>query len=142
MSEIRTYSTAEMNSLIQSQGAVPDLTRSTPWPEKPSGDTGRKKDTVKVAGLTAANWRMPEVVIYEHINFGGAERRTNLNWSYVGDFWNDRISSIIVVSGTWRFYQHANYQGAYWDLPQGWYSWVEANLIPNDFLSSFQIIEF
>ncbi|HEY7078920.1 MAG TPA: peptidase inhibitor family I36 protein [Nitrososphaeraceae archaeon] len=42
----------------------------------------------------------PEIVVFEHKNFGGAEWRTNLGWSYAGDFWNDKISSVIVISGT------------------------------------------
>jgi Beta/Gamma crystallin len=142
MNEIRPYSTAEMSRVTQLLGAVPDLTQSVPWPEKHSGDVGQKKDTVKVVRPAEANWRMPEVVIFEHINYGGAEWRTNLNYSYVGGYWNDRVSSIVVVSGTWRFYQHANFQGAYWDLPQGWYHWVEARLIPNDMISSFQVIAY
>jgi Beta/Gamma crystallin len=84
----------------------------------------------------------PEVVVFEHANFQGAEKRTNLNLSYVGDFWNDKISSIIVISGTWRFFQHANYQGAYWDLGPGYYSWVEAVNIPNDIISSMYVVSW
>jgi hypothetical protein len=141
---INTYSTAELNTLIQSQGAVPDLTNLTPWPQKYSGDAGQTKDHVKLerAALATASWRMPEIVIYEHINYGGAEKRTNLNYTYVGDWWNDKVSSIVVVSGTWRFYLNANYQGPYWDLSQGWYNWVENVKIPNDVISSFQVIAY
>ena len=64
----------------------------------------------------------PEVVVYEHARYGGVEWRTNLNHPYVGDWWNDKISSIIVVSGAWRFFEHANYGGAYWDLGPGYYA--------------------
>lgn len=84
----------------------------------------------------------PEVVVYEHANYGGAEWRTNLNHSYVGDWWNDKISSIIVVSGTWRFFEHINYGGAFWDLGPGYYSWVEAANIPNDMISSFLVLSW
>jgi hypothetical protein len=82
----------------------------------------------------------PEVVVYENRNFGGAEWRTNLGWSYVGDFWNDKISAIIVVSGTWRFWEDRDFKGRHWDLGPGYYDWVEAVGIPNDIISSFQSI--
>ena len=43
--------------------------------------------------------RLPEIVIYDHVGFKGAYARTNLSFNYIGDFWNDRISCLIVVSG-------------------------------------------
>ncbi len=88
----------------------------------------------------AAATQFPEIVIYEDINFGGASARTNLNWLYVGDFWNDKISSIIVVSGTWRFYADSYYRGFSKDLGPGYYSWVPNVGISNDSISSFQVI--
>ena len=88
----------------------------------------------------AAGVHMPEVVVYVDKDFGGAEWRTNLSYSYVGDWWNDKISAIIVVSGTWRFWEHKDFQGRHWDLGPGYYPWVEAAGIPNDVISSFQAI--
>jgi Beta/Gamma crystallin len=82
----------------------------------------------------------PEVVLYQDINFGGGEWRTNLGYSYVGDSWNDTISSIIVVAGTWQFWRDRDFQGVGdqpWILGPGYYSWVEAVGIPNDTISSF-----
>src|SRR5262249_60376195 len=65
------------------------------------------------------------------------------NFSYVGDFWNDKISSIIVVSGTWQFWRHANFQkgpgDTDWILRPGYYPWVEAAGISNDQISSFSV---
>ncbi len=84
----------------------------------------------------------PEVVVFEHIDFGGAEWRTNLTHPYVGDFWNDKISSIIVLSGTWEFFEHANFQGASTILGPGYYHWVETRPLPNmtnDTISSFRV---
>ncbi len=62
----------------------------------------------------------PEVTIegcfyYEHDNFGGERREIplGLNRRYVGDTWNDRISSI-ACSGSCalRVWEHRDYQGA------------------------------
>ena len=86
--------------------------------------------------------RLPEVVIYEHINFGGLSAQTSLNWYFVGSFWNDRISSVVVLGGVWRFYEHWHYEGRYWDVGPGYYHWVEEIGIPNDLISSFQLISF
>ncbi len=48
--------------------------------------------------------RLPELVLYDHIGFKGSYARTNLSFHYVGDYWNDRMSCVIVVSGVWRFF--------------------------------------
>lgn len=88
------------------------------------------------ADKASAALRLPEIIIYEHINFGGRWARTNLNWYYVGRFWNDRISSIIVVSGTWRFYEHWHYEGRYFTRGPGYYS----RLPMNDVISSFKVL--
>ena len=78
-------------------------------------------------------------------NWGGESWRTNLNESYVGDHWNDKISSIIVVSGTWQFFEHANYGGASsHPIGPGYYSFVENPVvnIANDSISSFRVVSF
>ena len=84
--------------------------------------------------------RLPELVIYDHIGFGGAYARTNLSFHYLGDFWNDRISCIIVVSGVWRFYRDEYYKGDYWDLGPGYYESFFTAKGPDDVVSSFQAI--
>jgi hypothetical protein len=86
---------------------------------------------------------LPEIVVYFDANYGGNEWRTNLNYTNVGSDWNDQISSIIVVSGTWVFYENTNYGGAKSNpLTPGYYSYVEnSNVnIANDSISSFQCI--
>ena len=45
---------------------------------------------------------LPEVVIYEQENFAGNWLRTNLSYPNAANL-NNKVSSIIVVSGTWRF---------------------------------------
>ena len=84
--------------------------------------------------------RLPELVIYDHICFGGAYARTNLSFHFIGDFWNDRISSLIVVSGVWRFYRDEYYKGDHWDLGPGYYESFFTDKGPDDVVSSFQAI--
>jgi hypothetical protein len=84
--------------------------------------------------------RLPELVLYDHPGFKGAFARTNLSFHYVGDYWNDRISCLIVVSGVWRFYRDEYYKGDYWDLGPGFYESFFTEKGPDDVVSSFQAI--
>ncbi len=84
--------------------------------------------------------RLPELVLYDHLGFKGAFARTNLSFHYIGDYWNDRISCLIVVSGVWRFYRDDYYKGPYWDLGPGYYESFFAEKGPDDVVSSFQCI--
>ena len=84
--------------------------------------------------------RLPELVLYDHIGFKGAYARTNLSFHYIGDFWNDRMSCIIVVSGVWRFYRDEYYKGPSWDLGPGFYESFFTEKGPDDTVSSFQAI--
>ena len=84
--------------------------------------------------------RLPELVLYDHIGFKGAYARTNLSFHYIGDFWNDRISCLIVVSGVWRFDRDEYYKGPHWDLGPGYYESFFAAKGPDDVVSSFQCV--
>ena len=84
--------------------------------------------------------RLPELVIYDHTGFKGAYARTNLSFNYIGDFWNDRISCVIVVSGIWRFYRDEYYKGDHWDLGPGYYESFFTSKGPDDVVSSFKAI--
>ena len=88
----------------------------------------------------AGNFRLPELIIYDHVGFKGAYARTNLSYHFLGDFWNDRISSLIVVSGVWRFYRDEYYKGDHWDLGPGFYESFFTAAGPDDVVSSFQAI--
>ena len=85
--------------------------------------------------------RLPELVLYDHTGFKGAYARTNLSFHYIGDFWNDRISCLIVVSGVWRFYRDEYYKGDHWDLGPGFYECFFKDKGPDDVISSFQAIK-
>ena len=56
--------------------------------------------------------------------------------SYVGGFWNDKISSIKIYSGTWEFFEDANYQGRSFRLNPGNYPNLGHDW--NDVISSFK----
>ncbi|HEY1770879.1 MAG TPA: beta/gamma crystallin-related protein [Chthoniobacterales bacterium] len=90
--------------------------------------------------VTDGQYRLPELVVYDHIGFKGAYARTNLSFHYLGDFWNDRISSLIVVSGVWRFYRDEYYKGDHWDLGPGFYESFFTAAGPDDSVSSFKAI--
>ncbi|MEP6603160.1 MAG: beta/gamma crystallin-related protein [Spartobacteria bacterium] len=122
--------------LSPDNGAIVD----TKWKVGPLGYHASAAGNVEM-DLTAKAPRMPEVVVYDHIGFKGAYARTNLSFHFLGNFWNDRISSLIIVSGIWRFYRDDYYKGDHWDLGPGYYECFFAEKGPDDVVSSFQCIE-
>jgi hypothetical protein len=111
----------------------------TKWKLGPLSYHASAAGKVKVAVVTELV-RLPELIIYDHTGFKGAYARTNLSFNYVGDFWNDRVSSLIVVSGVWRFYRDEYYKGDHWDLGPGYYESFFTAKGPDDVVSSFQAI--
>lgn len=88
---------------------------------------------------------LPEVVLYEHINFNGQAWRTNIGWLRFPGGINDQVSSIIVVAGEWCFYEHVEFNGGRSDgyeirLTPGYYPNVANFGIKNDSLSSVRIV--
>lgn len=85
------------------------------------------------------------LIIYQHANFRGHHRHIfgwerNLNHPEDNSL-NDKISSFVVISGTWNFYRHWNYVGQQGgDFNTGAYRWVEAIGIDNDQVSSMKCI--
>lgn len=67
---------------------------------------------------------------------GSASGSIGHNSAWIGDFWNDKISSIKVYSGIWEFFEHANFQGRSFRLAPGEYAWVGD--VWNDMISSFK----
>lgn len=107
------------------------------WHQKPSGtavesEYGKFERPVNFESL-------PEVVVYHEHDYGGESYRTNLNFRRMSREFNDKISSIVVVRGTWRFYRDANYMGDYWDLDAGYYPSIGS---VSDVISSFQCIKY
>lgn len=91
--------------------------------------------------LGAAN--LPHVILFEHANLHGRHKHVfgaepNLNAGN-DNFFNDRVSSIVVISGQWAFYRHANFNGQYAiTLGPGIYRWVGSLDIQNDDMSSLR----
>ena len=54
--------------------------------------------------------RIPEIIVYTEENFRGKEFRTNCDVSFVGDDFNGKIKSIIIISGIWEFYKDAEFR--------------------------------
>ena len=83
--------------------------------------------------------RIPEVVVYMEVNFGGEDFRTNCDVDYVGELFNGKIKSIVVVSGTWEFYKDAGFKkgredrnGFRFILETGYYDYTDLIVIcPN-----------
>jgi hypothetical protein len=60
---------------------------------------------------------MQHVLLFEHANFHGAHKHVfiaepNLN-APDDNFFNDKVSSIVVLSGLWRFCRDANFEGLF-----------------------------
>jgi len=67
---------------------------------------------------------------------GSASPSLNKSYPYVGEFWNDKISSIKIESGTWEFFEHADFRGRSFRLAPGNYAYVTNTW--NDVISSFK----
>jgi hypothetical protein len=78
------------------------------------------------------------VSVYWDADFKGEQWNTVQNQTYVGNHWNDQISSIRIVSGTWRFYWDANFGGEMLELKPGEYRYVGNHW--NDQISSFRCV--
>ena len=60
---------------------------------------------------------LPQMVVYQDANFinnnyWSFNMPPGWGWNYVGDDWNDKISSVVILSGTWQFFEHAGFGGA------------------------------
>jgi hypothetical protein len=68
---------------------------------------------------------LPEVIIFEHADFGGEQQSIKGSDPNIHS-WNDKISSVIVKSGTWQFYEHENYVSpSSKQVGPGYYEYVE-----------------
>jgi hypothetical protein len=102
---------------------------------------GSGSHVAKAAVPAAPAVVLPEIEVFEHVDFGGDHWRTSFGYSYVGDDWNDKISSFIIYSGSFQFFEHANFGHSSWSpvtLGPGHYRWVADVGIINDSISSWK----
>jgi hypothetical protein len=100
---------AHASGLDRSHHAVPDHSHAQPFDH---GD----KNLEKVAGRC-----LPQVVLYEHLHFEGGSASTIFDWKYVGDWWANKVASLVVVSGIWEFYEGRDYGGRSRTLGPGFF---------------------
>lgn len=66
-------------------------------------------------------------ILFEHANYGGAEyviNKNSANVSWVGNWWNDKVSSAVVMPGCHlTLFEHVNYGGGL-STYDGSESWV------------------
>lgn len=83
---------------------------------------------------------MAAVELYADSNFGNKLVETNSDTGNVGDGVNDRVTSIIINEGTWRFFTDSQYRGVSADFGPGRYPNIGLGTIPNDSITSFKRI--
>ena len=84
---------------------------------------------------------MAAMVVYSHVNFTGeASPHQTHDRENIGDFWNDKISSIKITGGErWQFFRDINYGGPSVTLGPGSYPVLPRDTgFPNDWVSSFK----
>jgi hypothetical protein len=77
--------------------------------------------------------------VYWDANFGGESWTLHGSIPYVGDHWNDQISSIVVHRGYWVFFWDINYGGEALRLGPGQYPFVGPHW--NDQISSARCVQ-
>ena len=115
--------------------------------------TGRR-DRRLLIGDEVAEWKidMSEIIFYLDADFGGLHTHlfqstpdfTKLALGGVGvridGSWNDRISSFVIVSGTWQCFRDINFQDPQGGLlGPGVYPFVKNLGIDNDSISSVML---
>lgn len=91
---------------------------------------------------------MGNCVVYKDRNFTGdrlgvAGNIPNLKTVNRGGWfedWNDEISSIIIYSGRFRFFEHVDFGGQSWELGPGEYPWVSDQGIFDNCISSIELV--
>ena len=85
---------------------------------------------------------MAEMIVFADSNFRGASGSFTQDLPNVGNFWNDKITSAKVISGTWQMFADTNFNGRSVTLPPGEYPnlAISPGGINNDSISSVRIV--
>ncbi|MBN3944551.1 MAG: beta/gamma crystallin-related protein [Nostoc sp.] len=81
-----------------------------------------------------------DLELFNDDNFGKPLVQTNEGTGNVGNDVNDRVTSIIVNAGVWRFWTDSQFRGVSADLGPGRYPNIGLGILPNDSISSFERI--
>jgi hypothetical protein len=87
-------------------------------------------------GPTQSGPHLPQIIVFKAPGFNGDFRIFSApapdaylyyGFSYVGDDWNDKIYSVIVLSGIWQFFEYGGFAppNTYTQLGPGWYASVK-----------------
>ena len=60
--------------------------------------------------LTSCAQQIPQAIVFEDINMTGSHTHLFMSSPDLGTsdkFWNDKISSLVILYGTWTFYENA-----------------------------------
>ena len=107
------------------------------WDHKP-GTAGEARAEGPVIGSV----HVPELILYERIDFGGASWRTNLGHCTLTSDWSRGFGSFIVVSGAWLFFEQPDFNGVSRRLEPGYYRCVSDAGLPSNQIASFRPIAF
>lgn len=112
----------------------------------PSGNGFAEDSTAKrpptAVPLAKSDRELPEMILYKNHGFNPDQGvwPINMGYSYMGDEWNDTVSSIVVVRGNWKVCQDPKFvtcrsigPGAY-DL-HDWPGW-------DNTISSIQVVSY
>ncbi|KAL5264035.1 hypothetical protein ACHWQZ_G005209 [Mnemiopsis leidyi] len=94
-------------------------------------------DRYSSARPTCEYYRNPDTEklrVYEHNDLQGEMREFLTDCNNVGDYWNDKISSVYAVKGDWEIYQHFDFEGKREMIWEG----QSNNLRHNDHASSMR----
>lgn len=78
------------------------------------------------------------IIVYRDAGFNGESWVITDDRPYVGDRWNDQISSVRVIAGVWQFFWDANYGGEQYTSRPGDYPYVGDHW--NDQISSMRCV--
>jgi len=117
MLDLKIAGRTQLAGLNKMHGAVVELAGVTRFAQKPGSYVESSKQR-----------EVPMIALFEHFHFIGGAELTFANWKYVGDWWVDKISSILVVAGTWEFFSKRDYKGDCWTYAPGLYDEIGVSI--------------
>ncbi|GAB4471988.1 MAG: hypothetical protein OHK0037_31590 [Elainellaceae cyanobacterium] len=81
-----------------------------------------------------------DAIVYKHANQVEELGSYRIGTQSLSSRANDQISSIVINSGVWAFFEHARYRGRFFILTKGSYNLTGLRSFWNDRISSFRKI--